>query len=221
MVKSDRIRALLCMAMLTALAIAADIMLRIPGIGGFLTYEPKDVILTIGGFIFGPIPGVLMSLVVCLVEMVTVSSTGFIGLLMNFLASGVFVGVSAVVYSRKKTLPRAIIGLVAGSLSMLVIMLLWNYIITPIYMGIPREAVLDLFLPLLIPFNLLKAALNAALVLFVYKGVVTALRKTKLIPARESNDGEKKKLNTILLICVSALLVTTLIIVLLIFAGKL
>ena len=57
--------------------------------------------------------------------------------------------------------------------------------------------------------------------LFVYKGVVTALRKTKLIPARESNDGEKKKLNTILLICVSALLVTTLIIVLLIFAGKL
>ena len=221
MVKSDRIRALLCMAMLTALAIAADILLRIPGIGGFLTYEPKDVILTIGGFIFGPIPGVLMSLAVCLVEMVTVSTTGFIGLLMNFLASGVFVGVSAVVYSRKKTLPRAIIGLVAGSLSMLVIMLLWNYIITPIYMGIPREAVLDLFLPLLIPFNLLKAALNAALVLFVYKGVVTALRKTKLIPARESNDGEKKKLNTILLICVSALLVTTLIIVLLIFAGKL
>ena len=207
------------MAMLSGLAIAADIFLRLPGIGGFLTYEPKDVILTIGAFIFGPVAGIVMSLVVCLVEMVTVSTTGFIGLLMNFLASGVFVGVSSVIYWRKKTLARAILGLVAGSLSMLVIMLLWNYIMTPIYMGVPKEAVLDLFLPLLIPFNLLKAALNSALILLLYKGVVTALRKSKLIPVRESHDSENKKSNTAVILSISALLVVTLIFVMLIFAG--
>ena len=216
---NDKLKALLCMAMMAALAVVADIFLRIPGIGGFLTYEPKDVILTIGGFIFGPLAGILMSLIVCVIEMVTVSTTGFIGLLMNFLASAVFVGVSTVIYSRKKTLSRAIAGLVAGSLSMLVIMLLWNYIITPIFLGVPREAVLGMFLPLLIPFNLLKAALNSALVLFLYKGVVTALRKSKLIPTRESNDGEKKRLNTAILISISAVLVITLVIVMLIFAG--
>ena len=216
---NDKLKALLCMAMMAALAVVADIFLRIPGIGGFLTYEPKDVILTIGGFIFGPLAGILMSLIVCVIEMVTVSTTGFIGLLMNFLASAVFVGVSTVIYSRKKTLSRAIAGLVAGSLSMLVIMLLWNYIMTPIFMGVPREAVLGMFLPLLIPFNLLKAALNSALVLFLYKGVVTALRKSKLIPTRESNDGEKKRLNTAILISISAVLVITLVIVMLIFAG--
>ena len=94
---NERLRSLLCMAMLAALAIVADIFLRIPGIGGFLTYEPKDVILTIGGFIFGAVPGIIMSLIVCLVEMVTVSTTGPIGLLMNFLSSAVFVGVSAVI----------------------------------------------------------------------------------------------------------------------------
>ena len=216
---NDKLKALLCMAMMAALAVVADIFLRIPGIGGFLTYEPKDVILTIGGFIFGPLAGILMSLIVCVIEMVTVSTTGFIGLLMNFLASAVFVGVSTVIYSRKKTLSRAIAGLVAGSLSMLVIMLLWNYIMTPIFMGVPRDAVLGMFLPLLIPFNLLKAALNSALVLFLYKGVVTALRKSKLIPTRESNDGEKKRLNTAILISISAVLVITLVIVMLIFAG--
>lgn len=216
---SERLKALLCMAMLTALAVAADILLRLPGIGGFLTYEPKDVILTVGAFIFGPVAGIVMSLVVCLIEMVTVSTTGVIGLLMNFLASGVFVGISSVIYSRRKTLSRAVVGLLVGSLSMLFIMLLWNYIITPVYMGIPREAVLELFLPLLIPFNLLKAALNSALILFLYKGVVTALRKARLIPARESNDGDKKKLNTILLVTVSAVLVVTLTLVMLIFAG--
>ncbi|MBQ3284249.1 MAG: ECF transporter S component [Ruminococcus sp.] len=218
---NDRLKALLCMAMLTALAVAADIFLRIPGIGGFLTYEPKDVILTIGAFIFGPIAGLIMSLIVCLIEMVTVSTTGPIGLLMNFLASGVFVGVSAVIYWRKKTISRAIVGLIVGSLSMTVIMLLWNYIMTPIFMGVPREAVLEMFIPLLIPFNLLKAALNSALILFLYKGVVTALRKSRLIPVRENNDGEKKRSNTILIVCISAVLVITLVLVMLIFAGKL
>ena len=216
----NNLNKIICMGMLTALAVAADLFLRLPGIGGFLTYEPKDVILTIGGFIFGPIAGIIMSLVVCLIEMVTVSSTGFIGLLMNFLASAFFVGVSAIIYQRKKTLSRAVIGLIAGSFSMLGIMLLWNYIMTPIFMEIDQEAVLKMFVPLLIPFNLLKAFLNAALTLFLYKGVVTALRKSKLISERESNDGENKKSNTILIVCLSAVLALTFVLVLLIFAGK-
>ena len=216
---NERVRALVCMAMLSALAIAADVFLRIPNIGGFLTYEPKDVVLTVGGFIFGPIAGLVMSLIVCFVEMITISDSGLIGFLMNFLASGVFIGVSTAIYSRKKSLSRAIVGLIAGSFSMLAIMLLWNYIITPLYTGLPREAVLGLFLPLLIPFNLLKAALNSALILFLYKAVVTALRKSKLIPSRESNDSENKKSNTVLIVCVSALLAVTFVLVMLIFAG--
>ncbi len=216
---NERVKTLVCMAMLSALAIAADVFLRIPNIGGFLTYEPKDVVLTVGGFIFGPIAGLVMSLIVCFVEMITVSDSGLIGFLMNFLASGVFIGVSTAIYSRKKSLSRAIVGLIAGSFSMLAIMLLWNYIITPLYTGLSREAVLGLFLPLLIPFNLLKAALNSALILFLYKAVVTALRKSKLIPTRESNDSENKKSNTVLIVCVSALLAVTFVLVMLIFAG--
>ena len=206
------------MAMLTALAVVADIFLRLPNIAGFLTYEPKEVILTIGAFIFGPVAGLIMALVVCTVEMVTVSSTGVIGLLMNFLASATFVGVASVIYYRKKTMSRAVIGLAAGSLSMIAVMLLWNYIMTPIFMGVPREAVLDMFLPVLIPFNGIKALLNSALVLLLYKGVVTALRKTKLIPTRDSNDGTNKKANTIIVVVVSAALVITLVFVLLSFA---
>ena len=216
---TENLKSLLCMAMLAAMAIAADLLLRIPGIGGFLTYEPKDVIITIGGFIFGAVPGIIISLIVCVIEIVVYPDTGLIGLLMNFLASATFVGISALIYSRKKTLSRAILGLVAGSLSMLVIMLLWNYIMTPIYMGVPREAVLELFVPLLIPFNLLKAGLNSALVLVLYKAVVTALRKSHLIPVRESNDGERRKTNTIVLISISAVLAVTLVLVMLIFAG--
>ncbi|MBQ6387191.1 MAG: ECF transporter S component [Ruminococcus sp.] len=216
---SERIKSISAMAMLTALAVAADIFLRIPNIGGFLTYEPKDVILTIGAFIFGAVPGLVMSLIVCLIEMMTVSTTGPIGLLMNFFASASFVGVAAVIYQRKKTMSRAIIGLFSGSAAMLVVMLLWNYIITPVFMGVPREAVLEMFLPVLIPFNGLKALLNTAVVLLLYKGVVTALRKSGLISARENNDGAHKKTNTVIAVVVSAVAVMTLLLVLLIFAG--
>lgn len=216
---TEKLKALCAMAMLTALAAAADAFLRLPNIGGFLTYEPKDVILTVGGFIFGAVPGIIMSLLVCILEMITVSNTGFIGLLMNFLSSAAFVGVAAVIYQRKKTMSRAIIGLAVGSATMLVIMLLWNYIMTPIFMGISREAVLELFLPLLIPFNMIKALLNSALVLLLYKGVVTALRKSRLVPQRESNDGSNKRANTVMLAVISALVVITLVVVLLIFAG--
>lgn len=215
--QSQKIKSLAAMALLTALAVAADLFLRIPGIGGFLTYEPKDVIITIGAFIFGPIAGILMSLAVSFVEMITVSSTGPIGLLMNFLSSATFVGVASVIYYRKKTMPRAIIGLCAAVLSMTAIMLLWNYIVTPMYMGVPRQAVLEMIVPLLLPFNLLKASLNAALVLLLYKGVVTALRKSKLVPERESSS-ENKRLNTVLVVVISAVAVITLLLVLLIFA---
>ena len=217
--RTERIKMVCSMAMLTAIAIAADLLLRIPNIGGILTYEPKDVILTIGAFIFGPVHGIVMSFVVCFIEMITISTTGIWGFIMNFLASGVFVGIASVIYIRKKTLSSAIIGLVSSSFSMVIVMLLWNYIITPIYMGVPRDAVLGLFLPLLIPFNFLKTALNSALVMLLYKGIVTTLRKSKLIPTRESNDNENFKTNTIILICLSAFIVATLTLVMLIFAG--
>ena len=216
--KTFNAKSLAIMAMLTALAVAADFFLRIPNIGDFLTYEPKDVIITIGAFIFNPVAGLIMSLVVCLLEMVTISNTGFIGFLMNFLASAMFVGVSSIIYYRKKTILRAIIGLLAGSLAMIGVMLLWNYIMTPIYMHVPREMVVDLMLPLLLPFNAIKAGLNTALVMFLYKPVVTALRKSKMIPTRESNDNENKRMNTVIMVIVSAVAVATMVLVLLIFA---
>ena len=215
---NSKIKMISIMAMLTALAIAADFFLRIPNISGFLTYEPKDVILTIGAFIYGPVVGLLMALVTCLVEMVTVSSTGFIGFLMNFLASAMFVGVSSVIYYRKKTMLRAVVGLLSGAVAMIGVMLLWNYIMTPIYMGVPRDVVVGMLPTVLLPFNAIKSGLNAALVMLLYKPVVTALRKSKLIPERESHDGGNKLANTVIVAVISALAVATMVLVLLIFA---
>jgi riboflavin transporter FmnP len=74
-------------------------------------------------------------------------------------------------YKFNKTKKRAVAALVAGSLAMSAIMVGWNIIVTPIYMGAPREAVLAMILPVILPFNLLKAAVNSVVIFLIYKPI--------------------------------------------------
>ena len=75
--RSEKLRKLILLAMLAAMAYIMVSLIRIPVVL-FLKYEPKDVIVTIGGFLLGPMTAFLASLVVSLVEMVTISDTGII-----------------------------------------------------------------------------------------------------------------------------------------------
>ena len=61
-------------------------------------------------------------------------------------------------------------------------MLLWNYLITPIYQKVPRDVVAAMLPTVFLPFNLVKGGLNMAITLLLYKPVVTALRKARLAP---------------------------------------
>ena len=180
------IKKLVLIAMLAAIAYIMVFVIRIPVVL-FLKYEPKDVIITIGGFIMGPTASFVISLIVSLIEMVTISETGPIGALMNLLSTCAFACSAAFVYKKKHTIGGAIAGLGVGTVVMVAVMLLWNWLITPFYQGAPREAVEAMLLPIFLPFNLLKAGLNSAFILGLYKPLVTALRKTRLI------DGKEKK----------------------------
>ena len=61
--------------MLCALAFATVVAIRIPVVL-FLKYEAKDIIIAIGGFIFGPLTSFIVSLIVSFIEMITISDTG-------------------------------------------------------------------------------------------------------------------------------------------------
>ena len=184
---NTKTRKITTIAMLVAISFAAVTFLRIP-IVLFLKYDPKDVIITIGGLIWGPITSALVSIIVSIIEMITISETGPIGLIMNILASCFFACPAAIIYKRKRTLSGAVIGLVIGALSSTAIMLLWNYLITPLYMGVPRSEVVKLLIPAILPFNLLKTGLNAAFTMLLYKPIINALKKANLI----SNDDNKQ-----------------------------
>lgn len=175
---------LVVLALMAALSYAAVALFRIPVVQ-FLKYEPKDCLLAIAGMLYGPLPALSVAVVVSLLEMVTISTTGPIGLVMNILSSGLFVCPAALVYQKKRTIQGAVIGLMLGAVLMSGGMVLWNWLITPLYMGIPRQAVVEMLIPVFLPFNLLKAGLNAALTVLLYKSAVTVLRKAHLVPERE------------------------------------
>ena len=210
-------RKLIVMALFCALAFASTALFRITVVL-WLKYDPKDCLLAIGGMLYGPSAALLMTAVVSLVEMITVSDTGAIGLLMNILSSALFILPSAILYRRRRTLSRAIIGLVIGALLATGGMLLWNWLVTPLYMGVPREAVEALLLPSFLPFNLFKTALNAVLTVLLYKSVVSALRAARLVPKAE-NPARRGISVGVLLSCL--FLLVTLILVLLVWRGVL
>lgn len=189
-----RIQRMTVAAMLCALAYgcaAFSSMVMPIKIEGILSLEIKDTVMMIGAFIFGPGTGLLMSVVVSLLEMITFSTTGWIGMVMNVLSSVLFICPAAMVYKRRRTMGGAVMGLVLGALLMTAGMMLWNYIMTPIYMEVERAFVVQLLLPVFMPFNLLKAALNGTLTLVLYKSVVKALRSARLLPPSEGSGARK------------------------------
>ncbi len=201
----QKTKRLTMIGMLSAIAFAVMVVGRVP-IVLFLKYDPKDVVIVIGGFIFGPLSAFFISLIVSLIEMVTVSEDGIIGFIMNVLATCAFACTASVIYKKDHTLKGAIIGLICGVLLMTGVMLLWNYLITPIYLGYPREAVVELLIPAFLPFNLLKGGINAALTLILYKHVVNTLRKAKLI---EESRCAPVKVNSTGIVLVSLFVIAT------------
>ena len=148
--------------------------------------------------------------------MLTVSDTGPIGLVMNIISSCSFACTAAVIYKNNRKLSGAVTGLIAGCILMTAVMLLWNYLITPLYMEYPREAVVKLLFPAFLPFNLLKGGLNTAITLLLYKPVVTALRRTKLVDVAEGKMDKHKRIGTAL---VALLLLATCIFLVLVWKG--
>lgn len=215
MEKKFSVKKLVLLAMLAAMAFVIVSLIRIPVVL-FLKYEPKDVVITIGGFLLGPMSAFIVSAVVSLLEMVTISETGPIGCLMNLISTCAFSCTAAFVYKRKHTLGGAVAGLSIGGVFMVAVMLLWNWLITPLYMGVERSAVEGMLIPMFLPFNLLKAGLNSAIVLFLYKPLATALRKAGLVEAGSGKSGGSK----LGIYVLAAGLLITCIVLLLVLQGK-
>ena len=166
------------LAVLAALSILLVAVLRFPLVPAvhWLEYDAADIPILIGTFLYGPWTGIFLTLIVSVLQGVTVSAqSGWVGIVMHFLATSSLVLVSGCVYKFFHTKRGALVGLIAGSLTMTVLMIPLNYIFTPLY-GTPVEAVTQ-FLPWIVLFNFAKAGINSAVTFFVYKSVGRLFRE--------------------------------------------
>ena len=202
--KSLSTKKIATIGVLSELGTILAIMIHIPLVPAvsFLTYEPKDVVIVILGFIYGPFATVLSSFVCSLLEILFIGGN-VLDLLMNMFSTIGFAGTAAYIYHKNHTKKGALIGLACGMIVTTIVMTIWNYIVTPIYYQMPREAVVAMLLPGIIPFNLIKSGINTAITLYLYKPVVSLLRRTNLV---EDSNAAKHDSKSVLVIATFILL---------------
>ena len=196
--KTSRVRIIAATGILAALsALLMQIQFTIPLVPNFLKLDISDFPALIAGYAYGPMSGIW----VCLVKNVlhfTVSTTGGVGELSNFLLGVCFVVPAAWIYRiGKKSRKSAFIGAIAGTVFMAVASVFTNYyIIYPLYhyvMDISTESLIhmyqaklasvsDLWQALIIfnlPLTIAKGALCTAITFLVYKYISRILHGRK------------------------------------------
>lgn len=194
----------------------------IPPIAGFLSLDVKDAVIAIASFIYGPISGVVIAFIAAFIEFLTFSTTGWYGFVMNFASSAVFSLTAALIYKRIRTINGAIISFLAAVVATTGVMLLLNNFVTPFYLvdfvGMPKnvatETVIGLLPKVLLPFNFAKSLLNASIAVMLYKPLLLALSKAKIIKQREVNY--KFNRNSVIILSVGAVFLAVAVVIFLI-----
>ncbi len=142
----------------------------------FLEYDLCDVAVLITSFSFGPIYAVASSLVVAIVQAFLLDKSGLFGFIMNVISTCSLILPASILYFRRKTKKSAIIALVVGCVTMSAVMVGFNYIVTPYFMGMPVSAIGSV-MPFIVLFNLIKATVNSIITFFIYKHINRLIKK--------------------------------------------
>ncbi len=168
---NDSAKKITRLAMLTALSVVLVYLIHFPifPAAPFLEYDPADIPILISGLMYGPAAGLIVTVAASVVQGLTVSSgSGVIGIVMHVLATGTMVLVASLI--NKKT-GKLIPALLAGTVSMVVVMCGCNLVFTPLFMGASVKDVAAMLIPVIIPFNAIKAGVNCLAAGLIYKAL--------------------------------------------------
>lgn len=185
------------LGVLAAISLLLIYLIRIPLFpsAAFLEYDMADVPILIATFLFGPWWGLALTAVVSVLQWLLVSqASGFIGALMHFFATGAYVLIAGYIYGRFHTRKGAIIALLSGAVAMILMMIPLNLIFTVHFMGAPKEVVVGMLGPIIIPFNAIKAGINGLLTFVLYKATAYVLRLERKAPLTTETRGDGDRL---------------------------
>jgi len=170
--------------LLTAVAVVLGLAavyfpIRLFSIAPFLLYDPADVPIIIGTLIMGAGHGLLITVAVSLI--MGMYEAGLIGAFMHIASTGLLVTLIAAFYHLSNYKHKYLIGALVGTVGATAVMVGLNLLVTPLYLGVPVEQVVALLIPAIIPFNLIKAAVNSALAYAVFTALLPYLRKVGMV----------------------------------------
>ena len=156
----------------------------------FYKIDLSEVPILIGAFTLGPVAGIVIEFIKILLNLLLKGTeTAFIGEIANFILGCTLVVPCALIYHRSKSMKSAVLGMVVGTISFVVVGSLLNaYVLLPTYAkvyGMPIESLvkmgtavnpnitsLNTFILLAVaPFNLLKGIIASVITGMLYKGV--------------------------------------------------
>lgn len=171
-------RQLVTMALMCAIGVLLSFVEfpLLPGVT-WLKYDASAMTAMVCGFAFGPAAGLAVGVVGAVIHGILMAD--FSGAVMNILVVAGFILPAALVYRRSRTFKSGVVGLVLSAITATVMAILGNLVITPMWLGVPLDAVVAMILPILTPFNLIKAGINAVLTLIVYKSISNLITPKK------------------------------------------
>lgn len=158
---------------------------------GFLSFEVKDAVTSVCAYAFGPLSGIIVAFLSAVIESFTASSTGIYGFIMNVAGSVTYVGIAGIIYKLRKNITGAVIGVVLATVLMTSVMIGLNLVLTPLYMGVDTKAVIDMVIPMLLPFNIVKGIFNSTILLIIRYPLLKAIQHAGAINEPVVRDSDK------------------------------
>ena len=189
---SHRVRKLTVTAMLAAAAtVLMFFSFNVPLMPSFIKLDFSELPALLAAYAFGPVSGAAVCLIKNLVN-VLFTTTGGVGELSNFVLGASFVIPAGIIYKWKKGRMAALLGAVAGAMTMAVISVFSNYfVVYPVYTAfMPMEAILGMYRAINpnveslwdalvwfnLPFTFIKGLCSTAMAFLIYKPLSPILK---------------------------------------------
>ena len=195
---ATNVRNLTVTGMLSAIGfILMFIDFSVPFMPSFIKMDLSELPALIASFALGPVYGVAVCLIKNLLHL-TITTTGGIGELSNFILGAVFVLVAGIIYKFRKNKKSAIIGALLGALCMGLVSYPSNlFIVYPVYYNfMPKEVIVAAYQAIIdaahidltltgigqcllmfnVPFTFVKGLFSVIITLFIYKPLSPILK---------------------------------------------
>lgn len=148
----------------------------------YLKMDLSDIIALFGGVALGPTAGIIIEGIKNILNFILHSSTGGIGEVANFLVGIAYIVPISILYRKITSNKGLILGLLLGTISMIVMACIANYfLLIPVYIpGMPAADRMTLILSTYIPFNLIKAAVQSILTVALFNGFKGLIKTIKI-----------------------------------------